>query len=181
MSNSDPAEKIIALIHALKIRAKAGDVDAVEILRKTGWHAAAALHSLAFWEGEDARATVREVAEKSLSWPINYHAMKDARKEFDDPETQCDQVNLGGKTGWKLGATGRKLEPDTPTGWAFYVFGRMEKDGIKVSTENAISYIASNPDIQIAPEAIWRRADKKKSSLKSSLRDYFDAALSSLR
>lgn len=181
MSNPDPAEKIIKLIHALKLRAKTGDTAAVEVLRKTGWHAAAALQSLALWEGEDAKSTVREVAEKSLSWPINYHAMPDARKESDNPDKQIEEINLGGKTGFRLGATGRKLEPDTPTGWAFYVFGRMEKDGIKLSTANAITYLDSHPDIQIAPDAIWRRSEKKKSNLKSALRDYLDAALSSLQ
>lgn len=203
MSNADPAEKIIALIHALKIRATTGDVEAVEVLRKTGWHAAAALDSLAFWEGKQAREAVREVAEKSLSWPINYHVMSHARrgeaeiikdtgtvkkkdahsvKGEDLPETIAVQINLGGKTGYNLNPLGRprELEPHHPTGWAFFIFGRMEKIGLDISVDEALKFVNHNSHLPIAPQAIHDRANQAHQSMESALRECFENALARL-
>ncbi len=180
---TDPSEKIVTLIHALKIRAQNGDAEAVEILRAIGWQAAAALQSLAFWSGPDSLAAVRKVSEKSLSWPINYHVMPDARKDFEDPEDVCDQINLGGKTGWKLRPTSkhRQLEPHHPTGWAFYVFSMMQREGLSLTAETALQFIRNHPEIQVAPESIHRRASKPNHSLESAIRDAFESALDSLK
>lgn len=178
----DKGEQTIRLIRELEILARDGDEEAVEIIRAIGWHAAAALQSLSFWSGAESLATVRKVSEKKLSWPINYHVMPDARKDFENPEDICDQLNLGGKTGWKLRPTSkhRQLEPHHPTGWAFYVFGMMEREGIILTAEAALQYLREHPEIQVAPEAIHRRASTPNHSLESAIRDAFETALDSL-
>ena len=183
---TDKSQRIINLIRDLKTRAANGGQDAeeaVEIIRQIGWQAAASLQSLAYFSGEEAQALVQRNAEKNLSWPINFHAMKDARKGFDDPEEMSDHLNLGRATGYKITPKSkhRQLETHSATGWVFFLFGKMQQEGIPLTANDALRYLDKHPEIQVNVDTIHNRAASPNQSRESALREAIDTAIDSLR